>query len=268
MALTWLDPLLIAGVDTYYRLVPRPAPSPQALAKARIISHRGERQASDVIENSFAAFDPLPGKVFGLECDVRFTRDLVPVVFHDADLLRVLGTRERLCDLDWATLRQRFPQIPRLRELLERYAGRIHLMIEFKAEPRPQPQVQLQTLRQELSILQPRRDFHALSLDTATLDWLRPAFGECLVAIARSNVEQMSRYALVHRCAALTGHYALLSRNVVQRHHGARQNIGVGFPTCRNSLRFALSQGTQWVFSNDALKLQNLLEREKNLSKA
>ncbi len=268
MALPWLDPLILGLVDAWYAAVPRLRPDPELLQQARILSHRGERDAPGVIENSFAAFDPLPGRVFGLECDVRFSRDGEPMVFHDADLYRIFGCRERLCDLDSRDLRERFPQIPRLRELVERYGGQLHLAIEFKQEPRPDPQARLRAVCEALEPLTPGQDFHLMSLDRDTLDWLHSAFPDCLTAIARSNVDEMGRYAQARGCAGMTGHYALLhrARNIPHLQQG--RWVGIGFPESRNALRYALHQGATWLFSNQALALQALLDREKSRSSA
>ena len=268
MTPSWLDPLLLRAVDAYYRWRPRPRPAPNCLQQACIISHRGERTAPDRLENTFAAFDPLPDRVFGLECDVRFTRDGVPVVFHDADLLRIHACRERLADLDYTALRLRFPQIPSLSELVHRYGRRLHLMIEFKAEPRLDPEAQLRAVAEALSPLTPAQDFHLLSLDLATLDWLGGHFPRCRVPIARRNVRQMSDFALRHDCAALTGHYALLGAELSRRHKRAGQRIGVGFPASRHGSRFALHQGADWIFTDQALAMQAVLEREKSASSA
>lgn len=268
MAMPWLDPYLLALVDAWYRAIPRARPSPEQLAAVRIISHRGERSAR-VPENTFAAFDALPGKVWGLECDVRFSRDGVPMVFHDPDLARIYGCDQRLCDLDAAELRQRFPFTPTLAELAQRYAGRIHLMLEFKAEARPQSERRLQAVREALAALRPGQDYHLMSLDCTSLDWLGQGFpSSSLVAIARSNVEQMSRYALHRNCAGLAGHFALLRARHAQPHIARGQWVGLGFPASRNALRFAVQQGASHIFTNQALTLQSLLAQENNASKA
>ncbi len=156
----WLDPWLLAAADAWFDLIPRPRLPRCVLQDVRIISHRGERNAPEVIENSFAAFDPLPGRVYGLECDVRFSRDGIPLVFHDADLARIFACADRLRDLDFQTIRRRFPLIPSLQELVARYGERIHLLIEFKAEDRPQADLRLQRVIDALAPLRAARDFH------------------------------------------------------------------------------------------------------------
>lgn len=263
-----LDPYLLAAVDAFHNHWPRPRPSAAQLQAARVISHRGERSAAGVIENSLAAFDPLRGKVWGLECDVRFSRDGVPMVFHDADLLRLFGVRERLCDLDQAQLAQRFPQIPSLAQLAQRYGGQLHMMLEFKAEPRPDTGKRLQAVQQALQPWQAGRDFHLMSLDIATLEWLGAAWPQGRVAIARHNVMQMSRYALQAQLSGMTGHYMLLRRKIMARHNAAEQWCGLGFPASQQCLRHCLNQGASYLFSNHALALQAALDREKSASKA
>lgn len=264
----WLDPYLLHAADTWYRLRPRPRLPRDALLQTRIISHRGERDDRQVLENTFAAFDPLPGRVHGLECDIRFSRDGTPMVFHDADLLRLYACHERLCDLSFHEIRKRFPQIPTLAELTRRYGRRLHLILEFKAEVRQAPARQLASVTAALSGLQGSRDFHLMSLDIPTLEWLGQAYPHCRVTIARHNVAQMSAYGLSSGCAGITGHYALLDKRHNRPHLAAGQWIGLGFPQTRHQLRYALHQGARWIFSNQALALEALREDEIKLSRA
>ncbi len=268
MTLAWLDPYALALVDTWHRVIPRRPLSAQQIRDVRIISHRGER-TTQIAENTFAAFDPLTDKVWGLECDVRYSRDGVPMVFHDPDLARIYGCNDQLCTLDAAEMRRRFPTTPTLAELVSRYGGRLHLMLEFKAEMRLQPEAQLRATREALGTLKPGRDYHLMSLDCPTLDWMSQGFDpSALVPIARSNVEQMSAYARDQACAGLAGHYALLSRRRNQTHRALGQWVGVGFPDSINALRFAVQQGATHIFTNQALAVQSMLARENSASKA
>lgn len=262
MAITWLDPFLLAVTDAVYAAIPRRCPPPGVLEQARIYSHRGERDDVIVLEDTFEAYDELRGSgVCGLECDVRFTRDLQPVVFHDPDLFRLYNDRERIADLDLETLQQRYPRIPTLRALVERYGGDFELMIEFKAEPRPDPELQLRRIAEALAPLTPCRDYHLMSLDIDTLDWLAPLEGNPRVPIARSNVRIMGDYAVRQRCPAFTGHYVLLRGGEIARHVADGRTVGVGFPNSRNALRFALNQGSRWIFTNAAVRMQRELDR-------
>lgn len=89
-------------------------------------------------ENSLAAFEAAAEAGFGIELDVRLTRDGQLVIHHDASLARMCG--EALCieETDLATLRRcrlldTDQQIPTLAEVLTLIAGRVPLILELKA---------------------------------------------------------------------------------------------------------------------------------------
>ncbi len=64
----------------------------RALLKGGLIAaHRGHRAYFP--ENTMAAFQDCPGKCDFIEFDVRFSKDLVPVVFHDHTLERTSNIR-------------------------------------------------------------------------------------------------------------------------------------------------------------------------------
>lgn len=258
----WLKNSLLGGAEALHTVIPRRTPTAQALSECRIVSHRGERDNHIVFENTFAAFDSLiAARVWAIEFDVRWTRDLQPVVVHDLDLLRVFGQRDRVCDLTLAELKVTAPQIPTLAELLKRYAGRIHLMIELKAEDYPDPGRQQERLQQLLKNLEPARDFHFLSLEPHMFTHLGGFPSACWLPVARVNIKQMSDFALKNNCAGLAGPYSLISGARVRRHLDAGQQVGVGFPAHKNVLHRELNRGVRWVFSNQALRLQNILEQ-------
>lgn len=87
-----------------------------------------------------AAFDAAIAEYFGIECDVRASRDGVAFVFHDAALTRMAGRAETVAALDAAALDQiTLPDggaIPRLSALLARCGGDTPLLVEIKAEGR------------------------------------------------------------------------------------------------------------------------------------
>lgn len=91
-------------------------------------------------ENGMAAFDAAIAGGFGIECDVRASRDGVAFVFHDAALVRMAGRDEAVAALDAATLDQiTLPDggaIPRLSALLARSGDHTPLLVEIKAEGR------------------------------------------------------------------------------------------------------------------------------------
>jgi glycerophosphoryl diester phosphodiesterase len=87
-----------------------------------------------------AAFDAAIAAGYGIECDVRASRDGVAFVFHDATLARMAGRDDLVAHLDAAMLDGVIlpdgGAIPRLSALLARCGGRTPLLVEIKAEGR------------------------------------------------------------------------------------------------------------------------------------
>ena len=76
------------------------------------VAHRGLHDANrQVPENSLAAFLLAIEHGFAIECDIRLSRDGVPMVFHDATLERLCQRKEALRDLT----AERFEGLFRLR---------------------------------------------------------------------------------------------------------------------------------------------------------
>lgn len=252
--------LLMALVDTFMACIPRRVPDESALRSCKIISHRGEFDNRTVMENTLPAFiNARAAGVWGIECDIQFTSDGVPMVCHDATAARVFGQDVALGDLDFAELREQVPQIPSLAELIDEFGGNTHLMLELKVLSPRVLQQQRECLKELLAPLVPERDFHLLALDPelfALVDFLPPA--TCL-PVAETNVKSMSKVSLERGYCGLSGHYLLLTDKLCRRHAAKGQRIGTGFPRSRNCLYRELNRGIEWIFSNDAVYLQRLL---------
>jgi glycerophosphoryl diester phosphodiesterase len=106
----------------------------------RPIAHRGlHNRAAGIIENSASAFDAAIAGNFAIECDVQLTSDGVPVIFHDDDMKRLLGTDGLVADISAAEITAMpllgssaadCPQ--RFTDFLAQIAGRVLLQIELK----------------------------------------------------------------------------------------------------------------------------------------
>ena len=112
------------------RSAPELAPGPAGFA------HRG-LHGPGVPENSRAAFRAAINVGAGIECDVRLSRDDVPMVFHDPDLGRLCGEGGSVETSSAATLAGKRllatgETIPRLADLLMIATGRVPLLIELK----------------------------------------------------------------------------------------------------------------------------------------
>lgn len=252
----------LSAIEHGLALVPRARPPADRLARAKVIAHRGEHDNRRVGENTLAAFDALRDTgVWGIELDLRWTRDLEPVVCHDPDLRRVFGQRLTIAETDYATLRARCPRLPHLGDVLARYAGRFHLMLELKAEAYPDPDAQQARLLDHLAGLGPGADYHLLALETGLFEHASDLPTACRLPVARLNTAEMSDYALGHGCAGVAGPHFALGRRLIARHAAAGQVIGVGFPSRRGVAFREIARGAEWLFSNHARRLQVEIER-------
>ena len=102
-----------------------------------LIAHRGIHNNIDVPENSLLAFKNAYDLNIPIELDVRLTKDLELVVFHDANLKRMTGvdinieelTLEEVSKLN---LLDTHEKIPLLRDLLSLINGQVLVDIEIK----------------------------------------------------------------------------------------------------------------------------------------
>ncbi len=104
------------------------------MARPLIIAHRGA--SAEAPENTLAAFRrALALGVDGIELDVQVARDGVPMVFHDATLVRLTGRRGRIAQLTRRELggfRVRGEPVPTLAEVLALTRDRCMVQVELK----------------------------------------------------------------------------------------------------------------------------------------
>jgi len=244
-------------VDGVMALIPRAIPSAAVLRNCKIVSHRGEHDNRRVMENTLLAFDiARAAGVWGVECDIRWTRDLVPVICHDPSAQRVFGDPLLIESVTFGDLREQLPAIPTLEEVVARYSGNTHLMLELKSLSPEHLGQQREALAGILGNITPGDDYHVLALDPALfalVDFLDPGF---MLPVAETNVGQLSEISLERGYRGLAGHYLLLGEGILRKHLAAGQYIGTGFPRSSNCLCRELNRGVQWIFSNDAVYLQ------------
>jgi glycerophosphoryl diester phosphodiesterase len=253
---------LLRMIDWFFERRPQTLPDQRSLARCRVVSHRGEHDGRVILENTLPAFDAAVALgVWGIECDIRWTRDLTPVVIHDADLQRVFGLRRTVAACTLEKLQRDCPDLPTLSAVIGRYGGKTHLMVEVKQEPYPDPGRQNRILRDLFAGLTPGADFHLLSL--APEMFRRTSFvppSACL-PVARLNLPQLSQLALRTGYAGVAGHYALVGDGVVRRHHAAGQRVGTGYPRSMRVLVRELHRQVDWIFSNHAGRIQRWLRQ-------
>lgn len=258
----WFQNTAMRAADRVAAGRPQPVPSPDALHNCKIIAHRGEHDNAGIIENTLHAFEAARAHgVWGIECDVRWTADLVPVIHHDPDCGRLFGNPAPINQLTFKQLRSQMPQIPSLAELVDEFGGNTHLMLEIKAEHYPEPGQQKIILQEQLSSLVPGRDYHFLALAPGlfeTVDFVDRRF--CF-AVSQFNAARLSRAVLAGHYGGLHGHYLLLNDRLKQRHEMAGQRLGTGFISSENCLFRELNRGIEWIFSNDAVKINQIRDR-------
>lgn len=107
---------------------------------ARPIAHRGLHDGNQACwENTLSAFERAIAGHYGIECDVTFTADDVPVVFHDHELARLTGrqggvrasTASLVTSLSIGGTEDR---VPSLADVLKLVDGRVPIVIELKGE--------------------------------------------------------------------------------------------------------------------------------------
>lgn len=249
-------------VDGFYALRPQPFPGPERLQSCKIISHRGEYDNRAVFENTLPAFEAARGAgVAGLEFDIRWTKDLHPVVVHDPDLSRVFELDLKVADVSLASLRARCPQVPLLSEVIRIYGRKLHLMVEIKAESYPDPTLQNRILADCFADLRPRIDYHLISLTPHMFDRVSFVPAATFMPIALWNVSRFSRLALEKKMGGIAGHYFLLDRSTIAKHQALGQAVGSGYPGSKNCLFREINRGVDWIFSNNAAELQSIIRK-------
>lgn len=253
---------LMALTDGIFARWPRSCPDAVRLKHGRIVAHRGAHDNRLTFENTLAAFDAaVAAGVWGIECDIRWTQDLQPVVIHDPGLQRVFGVPLTVAGATRAELRQRCPHVPSLTEVIRRYGGNAHLMVEVKEGHTPDPARQNQVLGELFSGLTPGQDFHLISLTPHLFRPLTFAPKSALVPIARLNPGEFGRLAAREGYGGVAGHYAVVTRSDIEQQHAAGRKVGTGYVRAPNCLLRELNRGVDWIFTNHAVAVQALLRR-------
>jgi glycerophosphoryl diester phosphodiesterase len=257
-----IEARLRQALDYFYARWPQPVPSMERLQQCRIVSHRGYYDNRGVFENTFAAFDQAQNEgVWGIEFDLRWTKDLHPVVIHDADLSRVFGSNLVVQQATLTELKSECPLVPSLAEMIPRYGKKMHLMIEIKSEPYPDAHQQNRILKELLSPLEPESDYHFLTLTPEMFNRIAFVPRSALVPIARFNFLQLSKLAIEQNYTGFAGHYLFLTASRVKKHGESQQKVGTGYINSKNCLFRELNRGVEWIFSENALELQKIVNQ-------
>jgi len=103
-----------------------------------LYAHRGlHKNKSKAPENSLPAFQAAVDNHYGIELDVQLTKDNIPVILHDYNLMRACGIDLKVSDLTFEEIRQYHlfrskELIPSFKEALACISGKVPLIIELK----------------------------------------------------------------------------------------------------------------------------------------
>lgn len=239
-----------------------------ALPPAKLIAHRGAWKERGRLENTFAAFNRArESGVWGIEFDVRFTKDDVAVVHHDETLLRTFGRPLTISQITLSTLQHEAPAVPTLEDVIKEYSDSLHLMIEVKGGRDDFNGTRLKRLHELTSAIKPEENFHLMSLEPEMLEILANHVGfsrKCLVTVATTNVQEISDLTLDRGYKGFTCHWATMTPTLMHRHHSVRQICGAGFTASRASLHREWARGMDWIFTDHAhLAADWLIEIER-----
>ena len=260
MISSWIEKLFCSIADGFVAALPQTLPSKEKLEECRLVSHRGEYDNRQILENTLAAFDRVRDHgVWGVELDVRWTKDLQPIVFHDADFQRLFGSTSMVNSMTTAEIRSEYPVIPSLEEVILRYGKKLHLMIEIKEEAYPDSAYQSQVMRDLLSQLEPQKDFHILSMAPGMFEFIHSVPPQTFLPIAQTNVHALSEIAIRKNYGGITGHYIFITDRIKTRHQDIGQRVGTGYANSKNCLFREINRGVDWIFSDKALNMHSII---------
>ena len=243
-----------------FAALPRTLPSKEKLEECRIVSHRGEHDNRQILENTLAAFDRVRDRgVWGIELDIRWTRDLQPIVFHDASFRRMFDSTSMVNSMTMAEIRSEYPLVPSLEEVILRYGKKLHLMVEIKKEAYPDPEFQSQVMSNLFSQLESQKDFHFLSMAPGMFEFIGFVPPQTFLPIAQTNVHTLSEIAIEKGFGGITGHYLFITDRVRTRHQNMGQKVGTGHINSKNCLFREINRGVDWVFSDKAFNMQSII---------
>lgn len=238
-------------VDILYGLIPRRSPTAQQCAEAKIIAHRGWFKGTDVTENTIEAFERCVDKgIFGIEFDIRWTKDLVPIVHHDLSLMRLFNDQRNISDFNLKELREKFPLIPTLEEVVNHFGKKLHLLVELKYEEFPNLEKQRKVLKEILSKLTEGTDYHLLSLVSSNFEKFCDFKKESMILVSTKNPGQVSSEISKHGYGGFMGHFFLLTTLYFKKHPNIK--FGTGFPKNINSFKREINRPEiEWIFTDD-----------------
>lgn len=234
-------------------------PSDGVKRNAKIVAHRGVHENGLAVENSRDAFRlAIENKIWGIEFDVRWTKDDVPVVHHDSDCQRVYNCARVIAESTFAELKKDAPDIMSLEEAIQQFSQKIVLMIELKDSLRGHA-ARSDRLEKLLSRLIPRKHFYLLALDPQILESVLFVSKKAMMAVATRQVNTTMKQTLNFGYGNIAGSFLLLTKRHLKlcRENGIA--VGTGFIESRGALYAELNRGVELIFTDHPIRLKSYL---------
>lgn len=248
-------------VDVTFDHIPRKRPTEKILEHIQVISHRGKGSwtGPGYEENTVSAFkNALSCGVWGIECDLRWTRDNVPVILHDTNTRRVFGKNVDLGEATFEDLRSQVPEVPLLEEVLDVFKSRVHLMLEIKE---PLTEAQNTIFEKMISGWKPVEEFHLMSLRPEILEGLTEVPSGALVSIAELKRQEIHQNTVKNQWGGYTGHYLLTTNPMLRVCQAAGVKCGTGFVNSESVLYREAARGVDWVFTDQTDRIMKIISR-------
>lgn len=233
-----------------------------------IIAHRGHKVgAPEQTLSAFCLAADLGAKM--LEADLRFTSDGIPVLMHDANVVRTTSGQGPISELSWAEVgaldagswfSRRFAgeRVPRLEQLFQLAERRgIALCLEAKGETPPEMQHAVLFAAHEVA----RRnrlgvdvvasfDHRALAAAVEAVPGLRTA-PDRLPERGPSTAADLIAQAKTARASIIQHHFVDLTAPLVAEVQAAGIQVWAWAPANLEEARFAAATGAQGLMGDD-----------------
>ena len=254
---TFLE-ILQTVIDFIYFLIPYSSGEGKEKLE-QIVAHRGWHSET-LKENTLNSFSQaLERGLWGIEFDVRWTQDHVPIICHDPNTSRVFGESVNIAETSLEDLKKWIPEIPTLEEVVKQFGKKIHLFIELKEVNFEHRDIYKEKLIKILDNLTPGEDYHFLSLSMEPILNLDIVERQYYLLVGELNFLYLSELAIKYQLGGITGHYALLTSELIKKHKMEGQKVGTGFIRTKNLLYREKMRDVDFVFTNHPQNLLNSL---------
>lgn len=236
----FLDPLITTLMNC------KTFPPPQgSTPPPNLIAHRGA-WGNSILENSMPAFERAKFLgATGIELDIHFSKDHVPMVSHDPNLKRVYNKSISIKDHNYHELQKLIPGLCSLDQVVK--IKNLHFMIEIKSQLSI---LQQRILEEQLASLKPGTQFHLLTLDPKFVFTTSLLPSTAWIIVAQLKVGQFIKLAIAKNYAGIAAHYFLLRENHLQLLKAHKKIVGTGFIPNKNILNRERVRGIDWLFTD------------------